>query len=634
MELVYLWIKKYKNIHNQGFNFSPRFEYKNKKITPKSEKSIENFFGDNINITAIVGKNGTGKSNILEALVSLFAESGPPIDADYKICGVFYDETTKSYYSKDIKYSSCKFITDPMEDLDKVINKNFPIAKYESQSFLLHYNYTLDFLDNDEPNINFDKMYHKVDKYKVPILLQPDKSNSKIHLNLIDYFATRDMFEFVFKEDLPVENIEKFFKPKKFKLSFHFSYIYGDSKQDDEYTKDTELFDYIGSRSIKGNLNIHDYHNSNGIEDYSPNFEHITRDGLILLTRFYILKKASKKLSLISEEALRRALSLKDENKELKDRNYETALHIIEYNSFKELFHFEHYYQTYKIENSFKFIAFLEEQEEDYKLSDKKQLISENQKLIKNLAPWITIDIYDDKDVSLSELSYGQKFMIRFLYSLLNQLRNLNSHSEYKDILLLLDEVENGLHPQWQKEFIKLIIDVLNAFLKKYPKRFKFNIIITSHSPFILSDLPKENVIFLDNIDSDTKDKYSKLNIDKLQRGSCINVSQYIDINPFGANIHTLLSDGFFMEGGLMGEFAKNKIQEIMDFLNDEKTIEKISTKIEQLKQVIESIGEPFLKSKLLDMYNRNFIKDYKIREKEKIKEQIKLLNIKLKDLD
>ncbi len=27
MELVYLWVEKYKNIYGQGFNFSPRFSY-------------------------------------------------------------------------------------------------------------------------------------------------------------------------------------------------------------------------------------------------------------------------------------------------------------------------------------------------------------------------------------------------------------------------------------------------------------------------------------------------------------------------------------------------------------------------------------------------------------------------------
>ena len=33
MELVYLWVEEYKNIHKQGFNFSPRFrcEYDEEK---------------------------------------------------------------------------------------------------------------------------------------------------------------------------------------------------------------------------------------------------------------------------------------------------------------------------------------------------------------------------------------------------------------------------------------------------------------------------------------------------------------------------------------------------------------------------------------------------------------------------
>ena len=72
MELVYLWIKRYKNIHKQGFNFSPRFEceYDAEKLTIKPKEHIENFFAKNINITAIVGENGSGKSSVLEVLTS------------------------------------------------------------------------------------------------------------------------------------------------------------------------------------------------------------------------------------------------------------------------------------------------------------------------------------------------------------------------------------------------------------------------------------------------------------------------------------------------------------------------------------------------------------------------------------
>ncbi|MEA2028747.1 MAG: hypothetical protein U9N49_07205 [Campylobacterota bacterium] len=91
MELVYLWVEEYKNIKEQGFNFSPRFECdydhttnnfticnkeKNecldddKKKCKKCEDNnyIENFFGDNINITAIVGENGSGKSQLLKLI--------------------------------------------------------------------------------------------------------------------------------------------------------------------------------------------------------------------------------------------------------------------------------------------------------------------------------------------------------------------------------------------------------------------------------------------------------------------------------------------------------------------------------------------------------------------------------------
>ena len=65
MELVYLWVEDYKNIHKQGFNFSPRFrcEYDEKteklEIIDKDETGEfypKNFFGDNINVTAIVGE--------------------------------------------------------------------------------------------------------------------------------------------------------------------------------------------------------------------------------------------------------------------------------------------------------------------------------------------------------------------------------------------------------------------------------------------------------------------------------------------------------------------------------------------------------------------------------------------------
>jgi hypothetical protein len=53
MELVYLWVEDYKNIHQQGFNFSPRFhcEYNDetKELTiDENDDYIPDFFGKNI----------------------------------------------------------------------------------------------------------------------------------------------------------------------------------------------------------------------------------------------------------------------------------------------------------------------------------------------------------------------------------------------------------------------------------------------------------------------------------------------------------------------------------------------------------------------------------------------------------
>ena len=72
MELLYLWIEDYKNIQNQGFNFSSKwkFDYQNEQLTVEERpNAIDNFFGENIvNVTALVGANGSGKTSVLEFL--------------------------------------------------------------------------------------------------------------------------------------------------------------------------------------------------------------------------------------------------------------------------------------------------------------------------------------------------------------------------------------------------------------------------------------------------------------------------------------------------------------------------------------------------------------------------------------
>ena len=135
--------------------------------------------------------------------------------------------------------------------------------------------------------------------------------------------------------------------------------------------------------------------------------------------------------------------------------------------------------------------------------------------------------------------------------------------------------------------------DGLNLFNKK-----RLNLFFATHSPFILSDIPKENIIFL----KDGK-----------------NVSDEVEIDTFGANIHTLLSHGFFMEDGLMGEFAKEQINEVIKFLNDKDS--KIKDK-KEAQNIINMIGEPVIKNqlrKMLDSKKSNTISKLE-EEIEKLK--------------
>ena len=144
--------------------------------------------------------------------------------------------------------------------------------------------------------------------------------------------------------------------------------------------------------------------------------------------------------------------------------------------------------------------------------------------------------------------------------------------------------------------------------IKKLEKKVHF--VITSHSPFILSDLPKENIIFQE------KGKQVYPFDDGKQ--------------TFGANIHTLLSHGFFMKDGLMGEFAKSKMDDVINYLNNKETEIKND---EDAQNIINIIGEPIIKRELQRML-KNKIELSNKTEIDTIKNEIKLLTERLEKLE
>lgn len=77
MELVYLWIKSYKNIEEQEFNLSSKYKiYFNSKKEIIVKRMRDRIFNNKINdIIGIIGENGSGKSAVLEIIQSLYSNN-------------------------------------------------------------------------------------------------------------------------------------------------------------------------------------------------------------------------------------------------------------------------------------------------------------------------------------------------------------------------------------------------------------------------------------------------------------------------------------------------------------------------------------------------------------------------------
>lgn len=173
-------------------------------------------------------------------------------------------------------------------------------------------------------------------------------------------------------------------------------------------------------------------------------------------------------------------------------------------------------------------------------------------------------------------------------------------------LLILLDEGDNAFHPRWKKAYIKH----LRVLLPKIFKEYKLQVIITSHDPLTLSDLPRNCVIFLEKENGVTR---------LMNSGSS---------RTFGANIADLLKDSFFIGNVQIGDFAAGLIDKVItDINNSELTIQRV----EEIKRIIFIIDEPIVKFKLAQMLGNSIgdkmielnLIDQEIQRLQKRKEEL-----------
>lgn len=112
---------------------------------------------------------------------------------------------------------------------------------------------------------------------------------------------------------------------------------------------------------------------------------------------------------------------------------------------------------------------------------------------------------------------------------------------KYKYINVIFDEIELYFHPDLQRRFLFLIVEALKSIHIEHIEGI--NILLVTHSPFVLSDLPKSNVLALSNTNEEVVGE------------------------TFCANIQEMLGQNFFMEYS-MGKIAQKQVEEIFCIYN------------------------------------------------------------------
>lgn len=560
MELIYLYIHDDgKNLKDCEFNFSPEFRvsYDRDKhfiSMVKNNNYIPNFWSANMScITAIIGKNGVGKSNLIDCIINtLCGQMGNMII--WKHRGVLYRNKSQHTIDTNIEIRELDFWGGP---LNNSVRSNENIT----DSSVIYFSPNIDRAITEKSILFKFKDISSANILRTKKQFRNTEQNNR-------FFPDIDFIQII----------------DTFRLMIFFKY-YGSKF----LPKDIRLPEYLDVT-----IRSYDINNSNHPtfiqlkESVDNTFEGQLKSILInqIFSNNDIPENWNNKTSF--EEVLKWSLSNSDERPNIYD-------------------------ELIELYNKNCIICDLQKQKAFTKWDSLRFSINRSALSIRvitalfnyyfnqepSYASFTTLDLYTNMayngmSIKWDGLSSGE---LAF-YTLIARINSeLTQHSgeihvqgkvetfidkntkDYKAFILVLDEPELSFHPEWQQKFLSLLIDALEQL---YPT-FKFQIVLASHSPILVSDFPKDNIIFLD----------------KNPDGTCKVVDSISRENTFGANIHTLYRNSFFIDGLPIGEFAKKKINKLFNELENEETIRP------SILKEIQMIGEPIIRDQLMKLYKR-----------------------------
>ncbi|WP_299675768.1 AAA family ATPase [uncultured Dokdonia sp.] len=639
-----------------------------------------------INISAIVGKNGSGKSALSELLLySLFvcsrhfkfidenlflnikSKKQKDISQDDRQEEVTYIKDLEEigdglrveiFYTLDEKLFKLKIDGDEVLIEEGILKEQFYYFKgdlkpltNERKEFSFFYsvviNYSLYGFNTNQIGVWIKSLFHKNDGYQTPVVINPYRNKGNIDVNREAYLTSSRLLANI----LSIEQ----YKEINTKSEIDVIQLYFDKRKDYEYLRGEEyekLPEFITERftkefkeSFRKHILIPLFNKTfNDRSDPEKEFEYpkIEDKSIFYFAEIYLIKKlitipTRYKIFDDFDKQINKKKELQDNYKINPENAKEYVAALYKYKS----------HITLKVQQTLNFlredIFSINTEKEDFETTlkineivDKVQSIqlkSWFSEAVEHVPPPFFVNKIQFKDRSyFRDMSSGEKQKIYALNSIVYHIKNVDSvhkneeRNEEKEIItydainLVLDEIELYYHPDFQREFIYELLAFFKSAKFNYIKTI--NILFLTHSPFILSDIPNQNVL---KLEKGEKQPYNALD------------------RTFGANIYALLDDTFYMNNTL-GAFAEQKLKKLLEELIEKDSslgshkIKERNRKIEtlldsfpkentdkEIQQIIELIGEPIIKDQFEQLYFKNSIDELTL-----LQERIKTLEAEL----
>ncbi|MET3321032.1 UNVERIFIED_ORG: putative ATPase [Peribacillus simplex] len=585
MRLSYIYVEEYGKMKKLELNFDPvikyNYHFKDKKlIVQKNKNFIKSFFDSDErvkNITAIIGANGSGKTSTLELIKDIYSKK--EIFSNGKFILIFTEEksniqTSHIYYHSsliekfkedEVNVVKHPYFTEILQngayDTVELSNVKTPCIFFSnifdglfeqeitSDSGKQLYNISTNFL------VRKDEEYWKEDSKKKGIgqINSYNASSVLRHVRFISEFNHLNLnFELPQYLYIRLRNFSGVKRANN--LPEFLRQTINDVLSNDQVNKDL-IFKFIHSMINSYFDELIDYKKIDKFTDqFWGDYPEIKDDDLEPLNK--IIQILEKWI-----EELKRVRMIKDGTIAIHDNEVQQVNAMIKL------------IKLCKRKNQF--ALGLDRKGLRIQIKNDLQFL---ETFIANFFSSFQFRAYATFEWSNS-FSSGQKAMID-LYSRFYSIAWEVNRIESQHILIIIDEGELYLHPQWQKAFIN---NIIKFYTDLFPGKI-IQIVLTSNSPILLSDLPKDCVMFLEEMNGE------------------IQITDGLrDKNQtFAANIHSLFSDSFFLKGDLIGDFAKQRINWLINILNSD--IEMIRDKEEVVRKMINIIGEPIIKNKLINM--------------------------------